>query len=1356
MRLLIVITIYLLTFCNKLVAQTFTNNTGGAIPNNNTEKCFPVPVSGIGNINSTSFGLEKICLNITHPSTGELEITLKSPNGTIISLCKRRGFIGDNFTNTCFSTDAAQPISGGVAPFTGTYFAEAAVGLVNNGQNANGVWNLCIKDVFAGTTNSSGTLLDFSLTFSTRPSAPANPVTVQDCAGAIPICRPIYDELYSYVGTGTNSNEIGPGITCFSQERNSVWYTFTTQTAGIISFVITPKVFTEDYDWAVFNLTNNTCSDILTNPNIDVRCNFSGAQGPTGPNGASGGQFTPTIPVLADETYLILVSHFSNTTNGFIIDFNASTSIVFDTSYPSIKLAKPLNPCSTDQLDIEVSENVLCNSIKPTDFTVTGPGGSYAALAIKSANCIGSAAYTRTFSIKLNKTIDSAGTYQVCFNPAPASLTDLCGNNGIASCANFNINQKDTPLFNITDTICKGTSLPSLPAISLNGINGTWSPAVISNTISASYSFTASLPQCAIPTSIFVTVLPTPNLGNDTTVSICNGNAINLTTFYNTTGYTHQWTITGLPVGNPLAVGAAGSYQLQVTDTNNCIDKAILNLIIKPLTTSVDSIEICNNQLPFLWNGNTYNAPGNYLDTLLNAAGCDSILTLNLTLKPNSSSTTNIEICSKQLPFTWNGNIYNATGIFKDTIVNAAGCDSILTLNLTLKPNSSSTTNISVCNKQLPFTWNGKIYNVAGVYKDTIANTAGCDSILTLNLTLKPNTASTTNISVCSNQLPFTWNGNTYNVVGIYKDTIVNAAGCDSILTLNLTLKPNSSSTTNISVCNKQLPFKWNGNTYNVAGTYKDTIVNAAGCDSILTLNLTLKPNSSSTTNISVCSKQLPFTWNGNTYNVAGNYKDTIANAVGCDSILTLNLTLKPNSSSTTNIAVCNNQLPFTWNGNIYTAAGIFKDTIANAASCDSILTLNLTLKPNSSSTTNISICSKQLPYLWNGNFYNAAGTYNKTLTNSISCDSVAILNLFLKQTTFSTTNISICRNLLPYIWNGQTYSATGSYKDTMVNSLGCDSILTLNLAIQSTDTSKTVVVICPEKLPFLWNGNSYTSAGTYTVKLTSQSGCDSTAVIVFSIKPTPSAPTVTSNSPRCSGDTLLLYANSSTSGVTYKWTGPNGFSSQTQNVLVRNIATSFAGFYSATAILDGCVSSTVNTNVSVTQTPVTNAGADRQAYEGDTIQLLPTIASTGSLQYKWVPDLYFITPDTVRNPQLLGVKTITYYLTAIVDNQCISNTDPITIKILPRKNPFNFPNVFSPNGDGINDKWILSQLAAYSYAKVEIFNRAGTSVFSSTGYRIPWDGTYNGQKLPEGTYYYVIQPNDQNNRITGWVTLMR
>ena len=490
-----------------------------------------------------------------------------------------------------------------------------------------------------------------------------------------------------------------------------------------------------------------------------------------------------------------------------------------------------------------------------------------------------------------------------------------------------------------------------------------------------------------------------------------------------------------------------------------------------------------------------------------------------------------------------------------------------------------------------------------------------------------------------------------------------------------------------------------------LAGIYKDTISECSRLRFFCYTNLVVKPNSSSTTNLSICSKQLPFSWNGNTYTAAGVYKDTLVNAAGCDSFLTLNLIVKPNSSSTTNLSICSRQLPFSWNGNIYTAAGVYKDTLVNAVGCDSFVTLNLVVKPNSASTTNVAICGKKLPYLWNGHSYNVAGTY----------------------------------------------------KDTLVNAAGCDSLLTLNLQITPVDTSKTLVTICQYQLPYSWNNNSYAAAGTYTVILTTQSGCDSAARLILNVKPMPATPSVSSNSPLCSGETLSLTANSTPAGITYKWIGPNGFGSLQQNPSIHNISISGGGTYSAFAHLNGCISQPGNAAVMVTATPIANAGANRIAYEGDTIQLSPVITSTSTLNYKWTPSLFFITPDTVRNPQLLGVRTTTYYLTVSAANQCTSKADPVTITILPRKNPFNFPNVFSPNGDGINDKWELKQLSAYVNARVEIFDRAGTKVFSlSKGYNKAWDGTYNGKPVPAGTYYYIIEPNQNSTIIKGWVTIIR
>ena len=244
---------------------------------------------------------------------------------------------------------------------------------------------------------------------------------------------------------------------------------------------------------------------------------------------------------------------------------------------------------------------------------------------------------------------------------------------------------------------------------------------------------------------------------------------------------------------------------------------------------------------------------------------------LCLTVNPVVTSTTNTTICSNQLPYSWNGNNYTAAGTYNDTLTSAAGCDSIATLVLTVNPVVTSTTNTTICSNQLPYSWNGNNYTAAGTYNDTLTSAAGCDSIATLVLTVNPVVTSTTNTTICSNQLPYTWNGNTYTAAGTYNDTLTSAAGCDSIATLVLTVNPVVTSTTNTTICSNQLPYNWNGNNYTSAGTYNDTLTSAAGCDSIATLCLTVNPVVTSTTNTTICSNQLPYNWNGNNYTISRN-----------------------------------------------------------------------------------------------------------------------------------------------------------------------------------------------------------------------------------------------------------------------------------------------------------------------------------------------------------------------------------------------------------------------------------------------------------------------------------------------------
>jgi subtilisin-like proprotein convertase family protein len=151
-------------------AQTFNNSVGGAIPDNNTEVCFPVTVNGLPNqINTTTFGLTQVCINITHTYDSDLKIKLKAPDGTVILLASNDGGAGDNYTNTCFAANGANgTIDGGAAPFTGTFAPFQSTNIMNNLQDPNGIWYLCALDEVP---SDSGHLYSFSITFGNNPPA---------------------------------------------------------------------------------------------------------------------------------------------------------------------------------------------------------------------------------------------------------------------------------------------------------------------------------------------------------------------------------------------------------------------------------------------------------------------------------------------------------------------------------------------------------------------------------------------------------------------------------------------------------------------------------------------------------------------------------------------------------------------------------------------------------------------------------------------------------------------------------------------------------------------------------------------------------------------------------------------------------------------------------------------------------------------------------------------------------------------------------------------------------------------------------------------------------------------------------
>ena len=225
------------------------------------------------------------------------------------------------------------------------------------------------------------------------------------------------------------------------------------------------------------------------------------------------------------------------------------------------------------------------------------------------------------------------------------------------------------------------------------------------------------------------------------------------------------------------------------TNLNGCYDSASSS---KPLLqgqadTSSFTVKICDNAF-YLWNGVNRHIAGVYPDTFLNFMGCDSIVQLKLIVNRTDTSSYDLSLCENQF-FVWNGMSQKATaGIYVDTFLNVFGCDSIVTMRLRVNSIATSTFTQSICSGESYF-WNGIAQTVAGNYLDTFQNAFGCDSIVTLNLMMNPISSFTRKDTILSTQT-ISFNGMSLTSSGTYLDTLVNSFGCDSFLTLILTVNP--------------------------------------------------------------------------------------------------------------------------------------------------------------------------------------------------------------------------------------------------------------------------------------------------------------------------------------------------------------------------------------------------------------------------------------------------------------------------------------------------------------------------------------------------------------------------------------
>ena len=293
----------------------------------------------------------------------------------------------------------------------------------------------------------------------------------------------------------------------------------------------------------------------------------------------------------------------------------------------------------------------------------------------------------------------------------------------------------------------------------------------------------------------------------------------------------------------------------------------------------------------------------------------------------------------------------------------------------------------------------------------------------------------------------------------------------------------------------------------------------------------------------------------------------------------------------------------------------------------------------------------------------------------------------------------------------------------------------------------------------YAWSGPaSFTSAlaspsliaksntgGVYSVTVSNKFGCTNIASYNVTVNPKPIA--AIDNVPSfCEGNNVTLQA---TGGVSYLWLPGKGLSNVTiENPVANPIDTTT---YQVIVTSTNNCTDTAAITLNVLKKPVANAGADKIIVKGQAV-ILDGFAAGGNVSFSWSPNLFMNDPLLIK-PTVTPLNDFQYTLDVTSNNGCGTASDDVSVKVY---RDIYIPSAFSPNGDGLNDTWVIQGIIAVPNATVTVFNRYGKIVFETTGNLQQWDGNFNGTPSPTGSYTYLINLKNGSPLRKGTLTIVR
>lgn len=693
-------------------------------------------------------------------------------------------------------------------------------------------------------------------------------------------------------------------------------------------------------------------------------------------------------------------------------------------------------------------------------------------------------------------------------------------------------------------------------------------------------------------------------------------------------------------------------------------DSMMIRLELEVVNPHIDTVTLtlCVNDFPYAYDSvHTFTAPGKYfLNDSADENSCSSFRMLQINTYPSVFDT--LTICTADSSYTFGDTTFTVSTVYTYTDTNSYNCLDYHTISVNLNQQMAyDTTRVELCESQKPYHYYEQNCYASGFYAEVLQNKAGCDSITkVLHLVFKPNPERVETAMITRNGLPYMFRGKAYMETGVYRDTATAATAeeCDTTYILVLTVKPIYQTVIDTTVCDN-VPVVFFGDTIVTAGAHQ-FVFHLDGYDSVITVNVHHNPTyRAETMYVEVGEYELPYYFVDSAYYTAGYHEQILSTINGCDSVLSVFLTINPavvNSDTITKV-ICSNELPLVLFDSTLTQAGVYRYIVpASTPAVDSVFFVNLVVKESptliladtmylcAGGTLTLQAQSTGSVYLWNNGSTESsitvtlAGLYSVTVSNAFECSTsanVQVIGVELPDARI-LGNTTVCEgsNLMliatggtEYLWNDGSQSDTlvvspsenTTYMVTVTNAYGCsrakDVAVTVNPLPELTifgDNSvcygESTTFTAYGATLYHWNTGSHqnhitvNTEGVYTVTATDDNGCVNTQSVTLTVHPLPVLK-INGRTTFCPGSSTKITA---TGAAQYEWS--SGEVSQ-------SIMASLSGNYTVTGTDQyGCQATK---SVNITQSSV-NASISGNRYfcHGESTTL--TVSGDNTNTYQW------------------------------------------------------------------------------------------------------------------------------------------